>query len=79
MDKGIFSVIDGVSGMVDGLNKSYHEMANDMRSLSTGIENYLNASGSQWVFPGGQTFVFKDAQFSDAQDLVTPITYGDPG
>jgi hypothetical protein len=30
-----------------------------------------------FVFPGGQTFVFKDASFSDNQDLVSHITYAD--
>jgi hypothetical protein len=32
-----------------------------------------------FVFPGGKTFTFKDVQFSNNQDLVTPITYQDPG
>jgi hypothetical protein len=27
------------------------------------------------VFPGGLTFVFADAAFSDNQDLVSHITY----
>jgi hypothetical protein len=31
-----------------------------------------------FVFPGGTTFVFKDANFSDYQDLVAHITYADP-
>ena len=32
-----------------------------------------------FVFPGGRTFVFKDAAFSEYQDLVARITYADPG
>ncbi|KAI1121516.1 hypothetical protein F5Y10DRAFT_288427 [Nemania abortiva] len=32
-----------------------------------------------YVFPGGQTFTFKDARFSDYQDLTASITYADPG
>ena len=31
-----------------------------------------------FVFPGGKTFVFKDALFSDNQDLVAHITYAEP-
>jgi hypothetical protein len=31
-----------------------------------------------FVFPGGNTFAFKDVQFSDNLDLVCPITYQDP-
>jgi hypothetical protein len=31
-----------------------------------------------FVFPGGATFVFKDASFSDNQDLVSHLTYADP-
>ncbi|MXV50305.1 hypothetical protein GS399_04920 [Pedobacter sp. HMF7647] len=31
-----------------------------------------------FVFPGGKTFLFKDAVFSDNQDLVGHISYADP-
>ncbi|KAI1169327.1 hypothetical protein F5B18DRAFT_18705 [Nemania serpens] len=31
-----------------------------------------------YVFPGGQTFAFKEARFSDYQDLTATITYVDP-
>lgn len=31
-----------------------------------------------FVFPGGSTFSFKDASFSEYQDLVAHITYDDP-
>lgn len=41
------------------------------------ILQMLNGSGV-WVFPGGKTFVFKDANFSEHQDLVTHVTYTDP-
>ena len=33
---------------------------------------------TQYVFPGGQTFVFKNASFSDTQDLTADISYADP-
>lgn len=31
-----------------------------------------------YIFPGGKTFLFKNAQFSENQDLVAFITYADP-
>jgi hypothetical protein len=31
-----------------------------------------------YVFPAGKTFVFRDARFSDHQDLITNIGYADP-
>jgi hypothetical protein len=31
-----------------------------------------------FVFPGGDTFAFKDVSFSDNQDLVGRVTYADP-
>ncbi|KAF4963458.1 hypothetical protein FSARC_8555 [Fusarium sarcochroum] len=32
----------------------------------------------KYIFPGGQTFTFKDVRFSDNQDLLASITYVDP-
>jgi hypothetical protein len=31
-----------------------------------------------WIFPGGETFMFKDVGFSDHQDLISHITYLQP-
>jgi len=31
-----------------------------------------------FIFPGGQTFIFKDVRFSSHQDLISHITYADP-
>ncbi|KAI1150038.1 hypothetical protein F4825DRAFT_30417 [Nemania diffusa] len=31
-----------------------------------------------YIFPGGQTFIFKHVAFSDTQDLVSFISYADP-
>jgi hypothetical protein len=48
----------------------------------TGHDNQILAmlNGSDtWVFPGGRTFIFKDAQFSKHQDFFSYITYTDPG
>jgi len=44
---------------------------------SASIAQMLNGS-SGWVFPGGQTFSFSDAQFSDNQDLIAHVMYLDP-
>ena len=38
------------------------------------IQDCLNGPQS-WIFPGGKAFVFKDAGFSNFQDLVAHITY----
>jgi hypothetical protein len=43
---------------------------------SSTIASMLNGS-TMWVFPGGQTFTFQDAKFSDNQDLVTHVSYLD--
>lgn len=52
-----------------------------LESFLTGHDNQiltmLNGSG-MWVFPGSQTFVFKNAQFSNSQDLVSDVTYVEP-
>ncbi len=39
-----------------------------------GITDHLNGP-RKWVFPGGQTFSYEDAQFSEHQDLITHILY----
>lgn len=41
------------------------------------ILTILNSSHA-WVFPGGKTFVFKQAGFSVENDLVALLTYADP-
>ncbi|MFA0963553.1 hypothetical protein AB9P05_17245 [Roseivirga sp. BDSF3-8] len=41
------------------------------------IARMLNGAGS-WVFPGGKTFSYTNAQFSDNQDLVCNILYKQP-
>jgi len=54
---------------------------NWLDSFLTGYDNQilsmLNGSG-MWVFPGSQTFAFKNAQFSNSQDLISDVTYVDP-
>ncbi len=72
----------GSFGFIDGLVK---EMKNNTTGWMTGfmtghrkqILNMLNGS-AMWVFPASETFVFKNAQFSKSQDLVSEVTYIDP-
>jgi hypothetical protein len=39
------------------------------------LNNLVSESLQIFVFPGGNSFAFKSLAFSDAQDLVSPITY----
>jgi hypothetical protein len=62
-----------------------------INDLINAVKNWLNgfipttftdipvAGLQNFVFPGGNTFSFKDVIFSDNQDLVTHITYVDQG
>lgn len=56
----------------------YSNMTSYMQSIPGHIETYLNSTGGKWIFPGGQTLVFKDAAFSTYQDFVAHVTYADP-
>ncbi|WP_440135506.1 hypothetical protein [Chitinophaga sancti] len=42
-----------------------------------GIEKGLNGAAAM-IFPGGNSFVFKDVQFSEGLDLVAHIVHADP-
>lgn len=68
-------------GQITNDVKKLKDFLSGIRSFLTGhdqsILNIINGS-SAWVFPGGQTFTYKDVYFSDHQDLVTHITYVDP-
>ena len=73
-----FITLGKINEAIDHLQK---EILSPIRSFLTGhdqsILNIINGS-SAWIFPGGQTFTYKDVYFSDHQDLVTHITYVDP-
>ncbi|GAW14049.1 hypothetical protein ANO14919_034410 [Xylariales sp. No.14919] len=47
------------------------------RIKSPKIEHFPISFIQDYVFPGGQAFVFKNVVFSDHQDLVSHITYAD--
>lgn len=73
-------------------NLAAGEVANffsQVNGVATFLENYVRNYGPtdlqgspldlrDFVFPGGNTFVFKDVAFSDNQDLVAHITYTEP-
>ena len=53
-------------------------MAGWARSFaSTNLTDVPVSFVQNFVFPGGSTFSFTDASFSDNQDLVSHITYAD--
>ncbi|MEL6864747.1 MAG: hypothetical protein AAFP19_10015, partial [Bacteroidota bacterium] len=55
----------------------YSNVTSWVDDFGAGLEKYLNST-DRWVFPGGSTFTFKKATFSDREDLVTHIKYADP-
>ena len=77
LSEGAFSKIDGSHNVGSKLSNMFNEMTNQMKNFSTVLRDYLNSSGGRWIFPGGNTFIFKDAVFSQSQDFVAHISYGD--
>jgi hypothetical protein len=71
----------GLGGVASMIERVRTQLSDAVRNSTQGYENIitrmLNGSAG-WVFPGGKTFFFKEASFSDYQDLVTHVTYVDP-
>jgi hypothetical protein len=64
--------VPGLEDWVSGCETAGSSIkANTMRDIPV-------ADVSRFVFPGGRSFVFKEAAFSSHQDLVCFITYADP-
>ena len=61
---------------INGLAAQTQEWYQGMAALS--FEDVPVSVMQGFVFPGGKTFIFKDAMFSDNQDLISHITYIDP-
>ncbi|MFD0861680.1 hypothetical protein ACFQ1M_05645 [Sungkyunkwania multivorans] len=67
---------------------TYKGFIKEIKGYLTVIETFLSNYNNQilamlngshvWVFPGGKTFVFKNVQFSNNQDLVADVTYAEP-
>jgi len=70
-------------GFVNFWSGDINSMTNQITSwvrgfTSTNFEDIPVSVAQSFVFPGGKTFAFKSATFSDNQDLVSHITYTDP-
>lgn len=62
-----------------GLNHVMKEIEDGTRKfVSTSFMSIPISVVQEFVFPGGKTFTYKSAGFSDSQDLVSYITYVDP-
>jgi hypothetical protein len=48
-----------------------------IEDFGAGMENLLQGS-TDWVFPGGQTFMTSGVTFSDSGDLMVHVTYAQP-
>jgi hypothetical protein len=71
---GLGDVASMIRSMRDSMNSW-------IASSTTGYENIIGNmlnNSSSFVYPGGQTFIFKQVSFSDYQDLITHVTYVDP-
>jgi hypothetical protein len=67
-----------IDDLVDSLQKYLKDALKDILvDESSKIADMLNGSNT-WVFPGGQTFTFQDAEFSDYQDFIAHVLYIDP-
>ncbi|MEO1028635.1 MAG: hypothetical protein AAFX02_06200, partial [Pseudomonadota bacterium] len=78
IDSGFMAGLDKTVNVGNSLKSMYSNMTSYMQSIPGHIETYLNSTGGKWIFPGGQTLVFKDAAFSTYQDFVAHVTYADP-
>lgn len=68
-------------GQVDDLIDKIVNSVQGLRNFLTGFDKQIGArlnSGADWVFPGGNTFAFRDVSFSKHLDLVSHISYVDP-
>lgn len=67
-----------VNNLVDKIVHSVRgRMESFLTSFGSRIRQRLNGH-NMWVFPGGNTFSFKDVRFSEHGDLVSHVTYVDP-
>lgn len=69
--KSITKVVNDIKSQTQQMAQSF------MNGLDGAIQASLNGP-QNWIFPGGNTFFFKDVAFSETMDLVAHITYADP-
>lgn len=68
------NIVDCTNSITDKIRaRVANSMTNFANDLQSSLGNYRH-----FVFPGGNTFSFKDVSFSDFQDLVAHISYVDP-
>lgn len=71
--------VNGFLNFFTGINDLIADVATWVSSLvSTNFTDIPLSVVQDFVFPGGNTFLFKDVMFSDNQDLSGRITYADP-
>jgi hypothetical protein len=74
-----FPPISGLRNFFNGLGTVADRIQSQINGFGGGqLANVPFGALQNFVFPAGNTFAFKDVQFSDNQDLVCPITYQDP-
>jgi hypothetical protein len=74
-DITINKVLSALIGMNGHIEKAVNA-AKDCKGID--LEDIPVAMVSDFVFPGGRTFTYRDPKFSKNQDLVALITYVDP-
>jgi len=72
-----FITLGSIDGMISSIKGYWEVMKSYLAGESQTILAMLNGS-STWVFPGGETLVFKDVAFSSHQDFVSHVTYAEP-
>ncbi len=65
--------------MISALNKNIECITDQINDFTnTSLEHIPIGSAQSFIFPGGNTFSYKDVAFSQNQDLVSHITYLNP-
>jgi len=81
-DINVWSKIVGHGTVVNVINAEKDYLRGCLNSFlaqfNSEIQTVLN-SPADWIFPGGNTFTFETVAFSSNQDLVSHITYVQPG
>jgi hypothetical protein len=74
-----FPSVSSVTNFFTGMGDVCQTILNEIQGFQGGQLNDIPLAPSQnFIFPGGNTFAFKNVEFSNNQDLVTAITYQDP-
>ncbi|HZX83335.1 MAG TPA: hypothetical protein VFF19_07210, partial [Reyranella sp.] len=71
--------VNGFLNWFTGINDLIADVSQWLSSLvATNFTDMPLSVVQNFIFPGGNTFLFKDVSFSDNQDLASRITYADP-